>query len=86
MVTSRILGKRGRAEEALKETEEQLRLIVDALPVLVSYVDSELRFRFVNKRYEEFFGISSGSILGKHVLRLLAGGLIGRWKNTPWKR
>jgi PAS domain S-box-containing protein len=56
-----------KAAEALKSSEEQLRLITDALPVLITYVDKELRYRFNNKAYEDWFGISRHEVYGKSV-------------------
>ena len=43
-------------EEALREREGQFRLVADSLPVLISYIDSEQRYRFNNKAYERWFG------------------------------
>ncbi len=34
-------------EEALRESETRIRLITDNLPVLISHVDSDQRYRFV---------------------------------------
>lgn len=44
------------AETALRRSEEQLHLIADALPVLIAYVDSQQRYRFNNRAYEDWFG------------------------------
>lgn len=65
------IAERKRAEEALRESEEQLRLITDALPVLISYVDSEQRYRFNNKAYEQWFGHSRKEITGQHLRQVL---------------
>jgi two-component system CheB/CheR fusion protein len=46
---------RRRAEGELRAREEQLRLMADALPAMISYVDAEEHYRFVNRRYEEWF-------------------------------
>ncbi|MET0295627.1 MAG: PAS domain-containing protein, partial [Phenylobacterium sp.] len=43
------------AEAALAQSEERLRDITDAMPVLISYVDADQRFQFVNKAYEQRF-------------------------------
>jgi len=51
----------------LKASEHQLRLITDALPVLVSYIDKEHKFRFNNKTYEEWFKVKSESINGLFI-------------------
>ena len=40
----------------LGEKESRLRLITDAMPALISYVDSDRRYRFNNQAYEEWFG------------------------------
>jgi len=45
--------------------------MADSLPVLISYVDSELCYRFNNKAYEEWFSISREEIYGKHVREIL---------------
>ncbi|BAZ20065.1 multi-sensor hybrid histidine kinase [Kalymmatonema gypsitolerans NIES-4073] len=67
IVFSLDLSERKRMEEALRQREEQLRLITDAVPVLISYVDAEQRYRFNNKRYEEWHGIPASEIYGKHI-------------------
>ncbi|RJP18692.1 MAG: PAS domain S-box protein [Candidatus Abyssobacteria bacterium SURF_5] len=50
---------------------EQFRLLADSLPVLVSYVDSNLRYRFNNKCYETWFGYSRSEVYGKHVKEVI---------------
>jgi PAS domain S-box-containing protein len=54
-----------RAEETLRQRERQLRLIADAMPVLLSYIDRDRRYRFVNRRYEDWFRISTSEVLGR---------------------
>ncbi|MEB3283202.1 MAG: PAS domain S-box protein [Lyngbya sp.] len=53
------------AEQALSESEKQLRLLADALPVFISYADCDERYQFVNRKYEEQFGMSREEICGK---------------------
>jgi PAS domain S-box-containing protein len=60
-----------RVEEALRESEDQLRLITDSLPVLISYVDSEQRYRFNNTAYEQWFGHPHKELYGKHIKEVL---------------
>jgi PAS domain S-box-containing protein len=60
-----------RTEEALRRSEEQLRLITDSLPVLISYIDSEQCYRFVNKAYENWYGVPCGEIYGRHIKEVL---------------
>jgi PAS domain-containing protein len=39
------------SEVELRAREQELRLITDALPVCISYVDIHRRYRFVNRTY-----------------------------------
>ena len=58
-------------EEALRESEEHLRLITDNIPGLVAYVDSNMTYRFANAGYERWFGLKREDIVGKQVKDLL---------------
>ncbi len=41
------IEQRERMEEALRESETRIRLKTDYLPVLISHVDGDQRYRFV---------------------------------------
>jgi PAS domain S-box-containing protein len=53
--------------EALRQSEKRFRLMADALPVFIAYIDSEYRYRFNNKMYEKWFGYTQAEIYGRHV-------------------
>ncbi|WP_260445882.1 MULTISPECIES: PAS domain-containing protein [unclassified Nostoc] len=57
--------------EELRLQEQELRLIADALPVLISYVDANRCFQFINRTYEIWFNRSRDEILGNPVRQLL---------------
>lgn len=59
------------SEAALRHREQELRLITNALPVCISYVGADRRYRFVNQTYEEWFSRSCDEILGSSVYELL---------------
>ena len=59
------------AQDTLRLQEEQLRLVIDEVPALISYVDSEQCYQFTNKRYEEWFGHSRQEVQGKHLQEIL---------------
>jgi PAS domain S-box-containing protein len=59
------------AERILYESEEQLRLMADSLPAFIAYVDTDQRYRFNNKAYEEWFGLSPEEIKGRHIQEVL---------------
>ncbi len=45
--------------------------MADAVPILISYVDREQRYRFVNRAYERWFGIDRSEIEGKTLAEVL---------------
>ncbi|MBD2471507.1 AAA family ATPase [Nostoc sp. FACHB-145] len=59
------------SEAELRAHEQELRLITDALPVSIGYIDAEKRYRFVNRTYEIWCNCSRDEILGKSVRELL---------------
>ena len=69
--TQRDITERKRAEAALCQREDQLRLITNAVPVQISYVDGEQRYRFNNKGYEDWFGLPTSEIYGKHIREIV---------------
>ncbi|MBA3758113.1 PAS domain S-box protein [Candidatus Saccharibacteria bacterium] len=52
-------------------SEQRFKLIIEHVPVLISYVDAGHRYRFVNKQYEAWFGHSTEDIQGKHLREVL---------------
>lgn len=57
--------------ETLHQREDELRLITNSVPVLISYVDAEQRYRFNNKGYEDLFGLPASETYGKHIKEVL---------------
>jgi PAS domain S-box-containing protein len=53
------------------ENAEELRLIANAVPALLSYVDVEARYVWCNEGYRRAFGCTSEQIRGKHVREVL---------------
>lgn len=61
------ISVRRRVEQELRDSETQMRLVTDALPALISYFDSDQRYLFNNRAYQEWFGVSAEEMLGKQV-------------------
>ena len=61
----------GEMDKLMRESEKQMRLVADAIPALISYVDAEHRYQFVNKTYTDWFGHKPEEIAGKHVREVL---------------
>lgn len=52
------------AETAMRDSEHRLRMVTDNLPVLISYLDRELRFQFINRTYQQWFGTDAAPQVG----------------------
>jgi PAS domain S-box-containing protein len=63
--------RRKEAERALQHSEAKLRLLTNSLPVLISYVDTDYRYVFNNHTYEQWFGVQSQDINGRHMRDVL---------------
>ncbi|WP_286238027.1 cache domain-containing protein [Neptuniibacter halophilus] len=53
------------AQDELRAVETRQRLILDALPAQVAYLDTEQRYIFANRPYREMFGQTKSGIVGK---------------------
>jgi PAS domain S-box-containing protein len=60
-----------RTLKLVEDARQQLATITDALPALVSLVDKDLRYRFVNEMYERWFGRDREDIIGKSLEQVL---------------
>jgi two-component system sensor kinase FixL len=58
---------RKQAEREIQHQAQQLRLITDAIPILIAYVDSQERHQFANKAYAGWFQRSCEGIVGRTV-------------------
>ncbi len=59
-------------EAALRASEEQLRLVTDALPVTITYVDADQRYRFLNKTFEQWHKRPRSEALGRAMATVLS--------------
>jgi len=64
-------AERKRAVAALGRSEALSRLLSDAVPMLISYVDTQGRYVSVNRRYAEWFGGSVEAFQGRHVTEVI---------------
>ncbi len=72
-VTEQVLARQ-RVEalaQRVRAGEAQLRLVTDAMPVLVSFVGADQRYRFVNRAYERWFGLSREEIVGHTLVEII---------------
>lgn len=59
------------SEDKLLAQEKKLRLVTDAMPGLISYIDPDFRYQFANKNYETWTGWKSEAIQGKPMKEIL---------------
>jgi diguanylate cyclase (GGDEF)-like protein/PAS domain S-box-containing protein len=67
LISRRSTMRTAKAEQALRESEERLRLVANNVPALIAYLDREARFRFSNRTYDDWFGIPQERMLGRGV-------------------
>jgi len=64
-------SKRLVIENALHQSEQQLKLVINAIPELIAYVDHDLKFQFNNKAYEKWFGLTREEIIGRNIWEVI---------------
>ena len=57
--------------KAARDSEQKLRVLVDALPVCISFLDKDLRYQLNNETYRTWFGTSPESLIGKRIDKVL---------------
>jgi PAS domain S-box-containing protein len=60
-------------EKAIRDRERQLRLVMDSLPVVISYLDANGRYRMVNRTAAEWHGKAQAEIIGRRPEDMLGG-------------
>jgi PAS domain S-box-containing protein len=60
------------ANEALLQSEPELRLVTDNVPLLIAHVSSDLRYIFVNQSYADWFHLKRSEIIGRHISEVLS--------------
>ncbi|MGR4973725.1 PAS domain-containing protein [Pseudomonas sp. LARHCG127] len=65
------LTERKRTEQALRQSQTELQLIINAMPILISYVDREERFRLNNSAYLDWYGMTPQELYGKTIREVL---------------
>ncbi len=58
-------------KKALRESEQRLLKIVNIIPALIGYVNSDQRYVFANKEHKKWFGLPPSVIKGKRIKDVL---------------
>lgn len=78
---AREIEERKIIDAALRESESRVRTITDTVPVLISYLDLQQRYAFVNQKHAEWFGVPADSFLGHTFGEMLEPQLGQRLQN-----
>ncbi|MBK5517975.1 PAS domain S-box protein [Pseudomonas sp. TH10] len=65
------LTERKHTEQALRQSQTELQLIINAMPILISYVDHEERFRLNNAAYLEWYGLTPQELYGRTIREVI---------------
>ena len=55
----------------MKDSLNRLGIVMDAAPLLLSYIDADQRYRFNNRQYARWFGREPEEIVGLHVREVI---------------
>lgn len=72
------ITKRKRAEEQVEAAAEQLKLIMDAVPAMIAYLDRDGCYRMVNRTYCDWLARKPEEVIGKRPEQL--------WPPKVWQR
>jgi diguanylate cyclase (GGDEF)-like protein/PAS domain S-box-containing protein len=70
------MGGAAKPEElqaSLRDDAAQLRLIADNVPAMTVAYDARLVCRFANRRFAEYFGFTTATIVGRHISAIIGG-------------
>lgn len=73
---ARDITEKKLAENALRASENQLRVITDTVPVYISYVGADLRFRFANRAFLDWLGKPSAEVVGNELSKVLGEDIV----------
>jgi diguanylate cyclase (GGDEF)-like protein/PAS domain S-box-containing protein len=65
------ITERRRAERALRDTADKLRLFVDNVPAMTAYWDENQRCGFASNAFSAFYGPAVEDLIGKHIREAL---------------
>jgi PAS domain S-box-containing protein len=64
-------AKRQAAEDWLRDSERELRLVTDNAPVSIARCNAEGRFTFANRLFAERYGLTSEQIIGQRIAEVI---------------
>jgi PAS domain S-box-containing protein len=65
------IDERRKTEEALRNAQEQLRIVMDTVPAAIVWIDRDLRLRWSNANYARWLGMAQERLPGTSVGQLI---------------
>ncbi|MBL8019630.1 MAG: PAS domain S-box protein, partial [Leptospirales bacterium] len=59
------------ATKTIQQQKSDLQTLMNNIPSLIGYWDKDLRNRFANRAYEEWFGVDPQAIQGRHIREVI---------------
>ena len=59
-------------DQELYQTRQYIDGITEAVPALLAYIDSDMRYKFVNKNYEKWFDKPRDFFINKHIHEIVS--------------
>ena len=66
------ISQQKQVEEALIQSENNIRIYTDNVPALIAYFDTDLNYLFTNHAYEEAMGIDRNQVIGQPVYNVIS--------------
>jgi PAS domain S-box-containing protein len=74
------IDARKRADERVRQSANQVSLVMNAAPVPIAYVDKDLRYKLVNKAYAKRFDLTPDECIGRHTTEVAGADAMGPFK------
>ncbi|MGW8193030.1 MAG: PAS domain S-box protein [Desulforhopalus sp.] len=58
-------------ERVLRRYQELMKVILNGVPALIGYIDTDLRYKFVNSFYQQLHGLPPELVIGKRIPQLI---------------
>lgn len=72
------ITERKESEQRAGMSERRLAVIANALPVLIAYLDQDLRLRYANETFQTWLGMSPADMLGRPLSEIIGPVLFGQ--------
>ena len=69
--THQDITKKKKAVQLIKQNRRQLRVLIDSIPVLITYLNTDLKYVFANKEYAKWYRTTVDNVEGSFAYDIL---------------